>query len=107
MRQSWCNSGKTMGSDDENIVNLASFRKKRRQSDKLREKRSKETQAAANRIAFGRKGGDKLIAKALKKRQKNELDGKQRIKTPDAPENNAHDNNEKPDTRSGPQGDKT
>lgn len=99
MRQSRRDNGKTMGSDDENIVNLASFRKKLRQSDKLREKRSKETQATANRIAYGRKGGDKKIAKALKTREKNELDGKRRDKMADET-----DQNEKPDTRSGPQG---
>lgn len=65
-----------MASDDENIVNLASFRKKQRQGDKERDKRSRETQAAANRVKFGRKGIEKKLSRLDEQRRKQELDGK-------------------------------
>lgn len=71
-----------MASDDENIVNLASFRKKQRQSDKQSEKRTHEVQAAANRVKFGRKGADKKIARLDEQRRKNEFDGKRLDKPP-------------------------
>ncbi|MGB5092999.1 MAG: DUF4169 family protein [Parvibaculum sp.] len=65
-----------MASDDENIVNLASFRKKQRQAGKQSEKRSQELQAAANRVKFGRKGADKKIARIDALRRKNALENK-------------------------------
>lgn len=65
-----------MASDDENIVNLARFRKKQRQAGKQSEKRSQDVQAAANRVKFGRKGADKKIARLDEQRRKNDLEGK-------------------------------
>ena len=51
--------GQIMVTQDGNVVNLATFRKNARKRQKTRDKQGAEIQAAANRVRFGRRKGDK------------------------------------------------
>jgi hypothetical protein len=74
-----------MVSKDENIVNFARFRKISRDDRKRREKLEKETQAAANRVKFGRTGQEKKLGRVERDRQTRELEGKRREPSPQSP----------------------
>lgn len=74
-----------MVSKDENIVNFAQFRKISRDDRKRREKLEKETQAAANRVKFGRTGQEKKLGRVERDRQTRELEGKRREPSPQSP----------------------
>jgi hypothetical protein len=57
-----------MVSDGGNILNFSRFRKISRDEKKQQDRKEKETQAAANRVRFGRTGADKKTARLLREK---------------------------------------
>ncbi|MGV8996719.1 MAG: DUF4169 family protein [Parvibaculaceae bacterium] len=67
-----------MVSDDEKVIKIAQFQKIARDDKKLRARKEKEAQAAANRVRFGQTGAEKKRARILKEKTTKAHDGLRR-----------------------------
>ncbi len=79
-----------MVKDDENIVNMATFRKKARDAEKRDAHTKKEAQASINRLRFGRTGVEKKLTKLFNAKDIEKLDAHRRepVKPGDTPPEN-------------------